>query len=87
MVPKSGVTRDMISPSTIQDDIQPGLCSDVESLQQLVRTQQQLIKELSEQLTKSQKRIEQLESEIRDLKKLKGKPKIRPSRLNSPKTS
>lgn len=75
----------MSSPPTIQDDIHPSLCSDVESLRQLVRTQQQLITELTEQLKKSQDRIEQLGSEIRELKKLKGKPKIRPSRLNTPK--
>ena len=76
----------MSNAATNQDNIQPALCSDVESLQQLVRTQQQFITDLTEKLKKSQNRIEQLELEIRELKKLKGKPKIRPSRLNSSKT-
>ena len=82
----------MRSTPPATDHIQPTLCSDVESLQQLVRTQQQLVRtqqqvieELSEQLKKSQERIEQLEAEVRSLKKLKGKPKIRASQLNTPK--
>ena len=85
MEPQTGVTEiRVLSPQ--YTEIQPALCSDVESLQRFVRTQQQTITELTGKLIKSQNRVEQLESEIKELKKLKGKPKIRASRLNIPKT-
>lgn len=74
------------------------LPSNVESLQSLVRQQQeqiqaqqqiiqeqhQIIEEMEKQLKSQQDRIEQLEAEVRAQKKLKGKPKLKASRLNSP---
>jgi hypothetical protein len=38
---------------------------------------------LSNCCKQQQERIEQLEAELRDLKKLKGKPKIKASQLNA----
>ncbi|MCG8363242.1 MAG: hypothetical protein MJA27_07925 [Pseudanabaenales cyanobacterium] len=71
----------------------PFLVAEVERLQTIVgkqreqlETQQQIIDTLEQRLTKQGERIEQLEAELRKLKKLKGKPKIRTSRLNDPKT-
>jgi TolA-binding protein len=60
----------------------PAPVNDVESLQRLVRQQQQTIEKLEGQLKTQQERIEQLETELRTRKKLKGKPKISPSQLN-----
>lgn len=57
----------------------------VEYWQQLVREQQQTIEKLERQLIQQQERIEQLEAELKASKKLKGKPKIRASQLNSSK--
>ena len=51
-----------------------------------LETKQQIINTLEQRLTKQGDRIEQLEAELRKLKKLKGKPKIRASRLNETKT-
>ena len=69
------------------------LLAEVERLQNIVgrqeeqlETQQQIIDTLEQRLTKQGDRIEQLEAELRRLKKLKGKPKIRASRLNESKT-
>jgi hypothetical protein len=66
----------------------------VENWQRLVREQQQTIQALQQTIEKmerklkqQQARIEQLEEELRVQKKLKGKPKIRPSQLNTPKPS
>lgn len=63
----------------------------VENWQRLVSEQQQTIQALQlsiekmeRQLKQQQERIEQLEAELRAQKKLKGKPKIRPSQLNTP---
>ena len=70
----------------------PAPTDGVENWQRLVREQQetiqalqQTIKKMERQQSQQQERIEQLEAELRDLKKLKGKPKIKPSRLNSSK--
>ncbi len=68
----------------LEEDCQMLLCSDVESLQKLVRSQQQTIEKLNQQLKQQQERINQLEEELRARKKLKGKPKIAASRLNEP---
>ena len=57
----------------------------VASLQRLVREQQETIEKMERQMKQQQERIEQLEAELRDLKKLKGKPKIKASRLNTAK--
>ena len=57
----------------------------VEYWQQLVREQQQTIEKLEQQLIQQQERIEQLEAELKASKKLKGKPKLRASQLNSSK--
>lgn len=71
----------------------------VENLQQLVREQQetiqaqkqtiqvlhQTIEKMERQMKQQQERIEQLEAEVRDLKKLKGRPKLKASRLNTKK--
>lgn len=57
----------------------------VEYWQQLVCEQQQTIEKLERQLIQQQERIEQLEAELKASKKLKGKPKIRASQLNSSK--
>ena len=72
---------------------QPVFCSEVERLQDVVRrqqeqisVQQQIIDTLEQQLKRQGERIEQLEAELRAQKKLKGKPKIRASRLNQSKT-
>jgi len=65
----------------------------VEELQRLVREQQQtiqaqqkIIAKLEQQLRQQRERIEQLEAHIREQKKLKGKPKLTPSKLNEPQT-
>ena len=58
---------------------------EVASLQRLVREQQETIEKMERQMKQQQERIEQLEAELRDLKKLKGKPKIKASRLNTAK--
>ncbi len=75
----------------LQPDCQQALCADVESWQSLVRsqqqqlqTQQQKIEELELLVKKQRERIEQLEVELRAQKKLKGQPKIRASKLNTP---
>jgi septal ring factor EnvC (AmiA/AmiB activator) len=64
----------------------------VENWQRLVDEQQvtiqglkQTIEKMERQLKQQQERIEQLEAELSAQKKLKGKPKIRASQLNSPK--
>ena len=90
-MPKSGLTRDMSCAPKLQPDCQQALCADVESWQSLVRSQQQQlqaqqqkIEELELLLKKQGERIEQLEAELRAQKKLKGQPKIRASKLNTP---
>ncbi|MGA7935697.1 MAG: hypothetical protein WCA35_19260, partial [Kovacikia sp.] len=57
----------------------------IQALRQTIHTQQQTIEKMERQLKQQQERIEQLEAELRDQKKLKGKPKIRPSQLNTSK--
>lgn len=76
-----------------QGNREKALGQEVESLQKLVRSQQQLITEqqgsleaLEQQLKKAQERISQLEAELRAKKKLKGRPKIRASQLNQKKS-
>ena len=66
--------------------------SEVEALRHLVQAQQQTIAELQQTLEALRgqnqhqaERIEQLEAEVRSQKKLKGRPKISPSRLNTGK--
>ena len=63
----------------------PAPSDGVGSLQRLVREQQETIEKMERQMKQQQERIEQLEAELRDLKKLKGKPKIKASRLNTAK--
>jgi Transposase IS66 family len=65
---------------------------EAESLQRLVREQQetiqvlhQTIEKMAHQMQQQQERIEQLEAEVRELKKLKGSPKLKASRLNQEK--
>ena len=53
--------------------------------QETIQALQQTIEKMERQLKQQQERIEQLEAELRDQKKLKGKPKIRPSQLNTSK--
>ena len=82
-----------MSPTlSLPENCQPVLYSEVERLQNIVRrqqeqisTQQQIIDTLEQRLKKQGERIEQLEVELKTLKKLKGKPKIRASRLNESK--
>ena len=81
-----------MSSSSPQDYFPSSPPSWVEDLQRLVKDQQELLHDqqqhlasLEGQLKRSQERIEHLEAELTDLKKLKGKPKIRPSQLNTPK--
>jgi len=54
--------------------------------QAIIQGLQQTIEKMERQLKQQQERIEQLEAELRAQKKLKGKPKIRASQLNSPKS-
>ena len=75
-----------------QGKFELALRREVESLQNLLRRQQQqnleqqqTIEKLQEQLKKHQERIAQLEEELRAQKKLKGRPKIRASQLNAKK--
>ena len=55
------------------------VCEQQKRIQELEQTIEQMEKQLKQQ----QERIEQLEAELRDLKKLKGKPKIKASQLNA----
>ena len=83
-----------MSPTlSLPKNYQPVFCSEVERLQNIVQrqqeqisAQQQIIDTLEQQLKRQGERIEQLEAELRAQKKLKGKPKIRASRLNESKT-
>ena len=56
----------------------------IQTQQGQIQTQQQTIEELEQQLKSNEERIEQLEADLRAQKKLKGKPKLRASQLNSP---
>jgi TolA-binding protein len=56
----------------------------IQALRQTIQAQQQSIEKMERQRVQQQERIEQLEAELRELKKLKGKPKIPASQLNSP---
>ncbi|MGB8697793.1 MAG: hypothetical protein WCD18_00105, partial [Thermosynechococcaceae cyanobacterium] len=63
-------------------------------MQRLVREQQEIIQVLHQtiekmehQMKQQQARIEQLEAEVRELKKLKGRPKLKASRLNGKKAN
>ena len=56
----------------------------IQGQQTTIQAQQESIEGLERQLRQQQERIEQLEAELRAQKKLKGKPKIGPSRLNEP---
>ncbi len=55
----------------------------IQAQQETIQRLQQTIEQMERQLKQQQARSEQLEVELRDLKKLKGKPKIQPSRLNT----
>ena len=57
----------------------------IQKQQETIQAQQETIEKMERQLKQQQERIEQLEAELREQKKLKGKPKIRPSQLNNPK--
>jgi chromosome segregation ATPase len=57
----------------------------IQRQQETIQKQQETIEKMERQLKQQQERIEQLEAELREQKKLKGKPKIRPSQLNNPK--
>jgi hypothetical protein len=59
----------------------------IQAQQEAIQAQQETIEKMERQLKQKQERIEQLEAELREQKKLKGKPKIRPSQLNNPKPS
>ncbi len=89
----------MSNATESQGNIDKARHREVESLQSLVRSQQQLIAqqqqtilqqqqsilELEQKLKKQQALLEQLEEELREQKKLKGRPKIAASQLNAPK--
>lgn len=82
----------MSAATESQGNLEKALRREVERLENLVRSQQQQIQqqvesleELSQQLKKQQERIAQLEAELREKKKLKGRPKIKPSQLNNQK--
>lgn len=69
-------------------------CNGVETLQRLVHEQQetlqmlrQTIDKMEQQLKQKEERIEQLEAELRELKNLKGRPKLKASRLNNEKSA
>ena len=92
IIQKIWFNRDMNAATQTQGKIEQALRHEVESLQNLVKSQsvqlqqqQQTIDELEQQLLKRQERITQLEEELRDQKKLKGRPKIRASQLNKKK--
>jgi hypothetical protein len=57
----------------------------IQRQQETIQAQQETIEKMERQLKQQQERIEQLEAALREQKKLKGKPKIRPSQLNNPK--
>lgn len=57
----------------------------IQRQQETIQKQQETIEKMERQLKQQQERIEQLKAELREQKKLKGKPKIRPSQLNNPK--
>lgn len=85
---KSGLTE-MSIPLLPPEPNQQALAHDVESLQHLVREQQQMIQAQQQTIEKlealllgQQGRLQQLAAELRDLKKLKGKPKLSASQLN-----
>jgi hypothetical protein len=66
--------------------------NEAESLQRLICEQQetiqvlhQTIEKMERQMKQQQERIEQLDAEVRGLKKLKGRPKLKASRLNTKK--
>jgi hypothetical protein len=66
--------------------------NEAESLQRLVREQQetiqvlhQTIEKMEHQMKQQQERIDQLDAEVRELKKLKGRPKLKASHLNKEK--
>lgn len=82
----------MSTATETQGKVEKALRREVERLENLVRSQQQLIQEhlgtieeLSQQLKKQQERLAELEAELKEQKKLKGRPKIRPSQLNQKK--
>jgi len=86
--------RDMSTATENRGNVEKALRDEIEDLQNLVRRQQKLIQEqlgtidqLEQQVKKQQERIAQLEEELREQKKLKGRPKIRASQLNTPKTN
>jgi predicted RNase H-like nuclease (RuvC/YqgF family) len=58
--------------------------TEVEGLRRLVEEQRKLIDKLCKQLSNQKERIEQLETELRAKKKLKGKPRLSASVLNQP---
>ena len=57
----------------------------VREQQETIHALQQTIEKMDRQLKQQHERIEQLEAELKEAQKLKGKPKIQPSRLNTPK--
>jgi hypothetical protein len=67
-----------IAPTDGVENCQRLVCEQHSRIQELEQT----IGKMEKQLKQQQERIEQLEAELRDLKKLKGKPKIQASKLN-----
>ena len=81
--PSDGVDRWVALVRQQQATIQ-GQQETIQAQQETIQTQQKTIEVLERQLRQQQERIEQLEAELRAQKKLKGKPKLGPSRLNEP---
>lgn len=84
----------MTSTPTLSANDVPSMLNDVESLphaveplHQIINQQQGIIDQLSADNKLLKARISQLEAELEAQKKLKGKPKIKPSRLNESKPS
>lgn len=57
----------------------------MEAQQQAIAELPQALESLRQQKQQQAERIEQLEAEVRSQKKLKGRPKVSPSRLNEAK--
>jgi TolA-binding protein len=57
----------------------------IQAQHQTIQALHQTIEKMEHQMKQQQERIEQLEAEVRELKKLKGRPKLKASRLNNEK--
>jgi Transposase IS66 family len=57
----------------------------IQAQQQTIQALHQTIEKMEHQMKHQQERIEQLEAEVRELKKLKGRPKLKASLLNKEK--